>query len=126
MTFHTTKGKLSRTKTLPLANSDFVNSPFTVENPYNRLSVNALQKTSKKPFFSTKNISVRKEGLNLGVKFEYFMTNLSEIAVTLKQVFVQVSLHDFLPIEYIYPFRNTVQVATLCYALSLDIIDGIL
>ena len=54
------------------------------------------------------------------------MTNLSGIAATLKQVFVQVSLYDFLPIEYINPFRNTVPVATLSYALSLDIIDGIL
>ena len=62
----------------------------------------------------------------MGVKFEYFMTNLSGIATTLKQVFVQVSLYDFLPVEYIYPFRDTVPVATLCNALSLDIIDGIL
>ena len=51
MTFHTAKLYLSRTKTLPLANSFFVNRPFTVLNPCNRLSINALRKTSKNGVF---------------------------------------------------------------------------
>ena len=39
------------------------------------MSDNDLQKTSKIAFFSTKNIFVQKDGLNLGPKFEYSFTN---------------------------------------------------
>ena len=53
ITFHTTKLYLSRTKTLPLANSDFVNREITVYNPCNHLSANMLRKTSKNAVFST-------------------------------------------------------------------------
>ena len=44
--------------------------PFTDKQSRNHLSVNALQKTSKIALFSTKNIFVQKDGLNLGSKFE--------------------------------------------------------
>jgi len=74
MVFHTTKHGLSRSETLPLANSDFVNRPFTDKYPRNHLSVNALQKTSKIGVFSTKNIFVQKEALNLGSKIEFSFT----------------------------------------------------
>ena len=64
------KPYLSRTKTLPLANSYFVNRQITVYNPRNHLSANALRKTSKIALFSTKNVFVQEDGLNLGPKFE--------------------------------------------------------
>jgi len=75
MTFHTAKHGLSHDKTLPLANSSFVNYPFTDKRSCNHLSINTLRKTSKIAFFSTKNIFVQKDGLNLGSKFEYSFTN---------------------------------------------------
>ena len=53
MVFHTTKPYLWRSETLPLANSDFVNRPFTVLNPCNHLSINMLRKASKNGVFST-------------------------------------------------------------------------
>jgi hypothetical protein len=53
ITFHTTKPYLSRSETLPLANLDFVNRPFTVQNSRNHLSSNTLRKTSKIAVFST-------------------------------------------------------------------------
>ena len=53
ITFHTTKHNLWRSETLPLANSYFVNRPFTVLNTCNHLSVNTLRKTSKIAVFST-------------------------------------------------------------------------
>ena len=70
MTFHTMKPYLSRNETLPLANSFFVNRQVTDKQSHNHLLVNALQKTSKIALFSTKNIFVQKDGLNLGSKFE--------------------------------------------------------
>ena len=48
MVFHTTKRYLWRGETIPFANFDFVNRTFTVLNSCNHLSVNILQKTSKK------------------------------------------------------------------------------
>jgi len=54
----------------------FVYSPFTAQYSCNHLSANALQKTSKNGVFSTKNIFVQKDALNLGSKFEYFLTIL--------------------------------------------------
>ena len=74
MVFHTAKHNLWRSETLPLANSYFVNRPFTDKYPCNHLSINTLQKTSKIAVFSTKNTSVQKDGLNLGSKFEYYLT----------------------------------------------------
>ena len=53
MTFHTTKHGLSRNETLPLANSSFVNRPFTDKYPCNHLSINTLRKTTKIAVFST-------------------------------------------------------------------------
>ena len=50
------KDNLSRTETLPLANSDFVNRQITVKNSYNKLSVNTLRKTSKNGVFSTEGL----------------------------------------------------------------------
>ena len=70
MTFHTMKPYLSCNETLPLANPFFVNRQVTDKQSRNHLSVNTLQKTSKIALFSTKNIFVQKDGLNLGSKFE--------------------------------------------------------
>ena len=53
ISFRTTKRYLWRSETIPLANFDFVNRPFTVLNSCNHLSVNILQKTSKNGVFST-------------------------------------------------------------------------
>ena len=53
MVFHPAKPYLSRTKTLPFANSDFVNRPFTDKYPCNHLSINTLRKTTKVGVFST-------------------------------------------------------------------------
>jgi len=64
------KPYLSRNETLPLANSFFVNRQVTDKQSRNHLLVNTLQKTSKIALFSTKNIFVQKDGLNLGSKFE--------------------------------------------------------
>ena len=52
----------------------FVHRPFTNKNPCNKLSVNVLRKTAKIALFSNKNLFIRKEGLNLGLKFEVFLT----------------------------------------------------
>ena len=53
ISFRTTKRYLWQSETIPLANFDFVNRPFTVLNSCNHLSVNILQKTSKNGVFST-------------------------------------------------------------------------
>jgi hypothetical protein len=70
MTFHTTKHGLSRSETLPFANSDFVNRLFTDKQSRNHLSTNVLRKTSKNALFSTGKLFVRADALNLGLKFE--------------------------------------------------------
>ena len=62
------KPYLSRTKTLPLANSDFVNRLFTDKNPCNRLSDNKLPKTSKIAVFSTEVLFRDQDPLFFGVK----------------------------------------------------------
>ena len=53
ITFHTTKHGLWRSETIPLANSFFVNRPFTDINPCNYMSISELRKTSKNGIFST-------------------------------------------------------------------------
>ena len=74
MTFHTTKHGLSRNETLPLANLDFVNCTFTDKQSRNNLSVNTLQKPSKIALFSPKEQFVQEDALNLGSKFEVYLT----------------------------------------------------
>ena len=64
------KHGLSRSETLPLANSYFVNRTITDEQSCNHLSLNDLRKTSKNALFSTGKLFVRSDGLNLGLKFE--------------------------------------------------------
>ena len=50
------KPYLSRTESIPFANFDFVNRPFTVLNSCNHLSFNALRKTSKNGVFSAEGL----------------------------------------------------------------------
>ena len=69
------KHGLSRNETLPLANSSFVNRPFTDKQPRNHLSDNTLRKTQKMAFFRPDDPFVRADALNLGSKFEYYLTN---------------------------------------------------
>jgi len=64
------KPYLSCIETLPLANPFFVNRQVTDKQSCNHLPVNALRETSKIALFSTKNVFVQNEGLNLGSKFE--------------------------------------------------------
>ena len=68
------KHGLSRNETLPLANSSFVNRPFTDKQPRNHLSNNTLRKPQKMAFFRTSDSFVRADALNLGPKFEYYLT----------------------------------------------------
>ena len=78
MTFHAVKHGLSRDETLPLAILCFVNHLFTSKNPCNHLSVNTLPEIVKMPFFRPSDPFVRADGLNLGPKFEYYLTELSK------------------------------------------------
>ena len=92
ISFGTTKRYLWRSETIPLANSSFVNRPITIQYSYNHLSVNALRKASKIALFSPKEQFVQKDALNLGPKFEYYLTKFRspefEIRVCRAWVFV--------------------------------------
>ena len=74
ITFHTTKHGLSRSETLPLANSYFVNHPIINQYLCNRLSVNELTKTSKNGVFRPSDSFVTSTPCFLGSKFEYSLT----------------------------------------------------
>jgi hypothetical protein len=76
ISFRTTKRYLWRSETIPLANLYFVNREITDLNPCNKLSVNALRKTSKNAFFSTEEPFLHKDAILEGVKFEFSLTKV--------------------------------------------------
>ena len=66
---------------------DFVNREITDKDLCNYLKDNTLRKTSKIALFPTENIFVQEDGLNLGSKFEYYLTNLRMLEASDKDYF---------------------------------------
>ena len=70
------KPYLSRTETLALANSDFVNRSFTDKNLCNYLSDNDLRKTSKNGVFSTERPFRDQDPPFFGVKIRFLFDKI--------------------------------------------------